>query len=456
MLKNTPSEHPQFGFFDLIQQLDLNHGLLALANAFNWQELETAFSELYSHTGRGAKPIRLMTGLLILKQLYNLSDDAVIEQWRMTPYFQAFCGETTFQTTQPCVSSQLSIFRKRIGTQGVERIFALSVELHGKAAEEKTVLVDTTVQEKNITYPTDTKLAIKIINRLNKLAKQHGIKQRRTFVKEIKALRLKSRHFRHPKVKGKARRALKRLRTIAGILHRELQRKLPAQALKEQEERFTLYQRVLNQSPKDKNKIYSLHEPDVYCVGKGKDHKPYEYGSKASVVSTLKSKIIIGVVSHDVHVHDSKTLEPALTHAHQHRETPIDLAVVDRGYRGAQQYVDTEVLLPKPPLKRDSEYQRQKKRTLCQKRAGIEPIIGHLKQDFRLSKCRLKGTDGDQINLLMAACAWNLRKWMAAFFLFKFRGVLFGICWIVDLAQPQFDEEVKIIAILFVVHKQDR
>jgi len=118
-----------------------------------------------------------------------------------------------------------------------------------------------------------------------------------------------------------------------------------------------LYQRVLNQSPKDKNKIYSLHEPDVYCVGKGKDHKPYEYGSKASVVSTLKSKIIIGVVSHDVHVHDPKTLEPALTHAHQHRETPIDLAVVDRGYRGAQQYVDTEVLLPKPPLKRDSEYQ---------------------------------------------------------------------------------------------------
>ena len=157
------------------------------------------------------------------------------------------------------------------------------------------------------------------------------------------------RHFRHPKVRGKARRALKRLRTIAFILLRELERKLPAHVLKELAEQFALYQRVLEQSPKDKNKIYSLHEPDIYCVGKGKDHKPYEYGRKASVVSTLKGKIIIGVVSHDEHVHDSKTLAPALTHAHQHRTTLIDLAVVDRGYRGSQQYFDTEVLLPKPP-----------------------------------------------------------------------------------------------------------
>ena len=126
------------------------------------------------------------------------------------------------------------------------------------------------MQEKAITYPTDSKLAIKIINRLNKLAKAEGVQQRRTFVKEVKSLRLACRHFRHVKRRGKAKRALKRLRTIAGILLRELQRKLPARVLAREAERFSLYEKVLNQQPKDKHKIYSLHEPDVYCVGKGR------------------------------------------------------------------------------------------------------------------------------------------------------------------------------------------
>ena len=102
------------------------------------------------------------------------------------------------------------------------------------------------------------------------------IQQRRTFVKEVKSLRLACRHFRHVKRRSKATKALKRLRTIAGILMRELTRKLPASVLAEQADRFALYQRVIDQRRKDKNKVYSLHESDVYCVAKGKDHKPYE------------------------------------------------------------------------------------------------------------------------------------------------------------------------------------
>ncbi len=124
--------------------------------------------------------------------------------------------------------------------------------------------------------------------------------------------------------------------------------------------------------------------------------------------------MIVGVVSHDEHDHDSKTLKAALTEAHTHRETSIRLAVVDRGYRGAKNKVDCEVLLPGPPLKRDNAYQRQKKRILCRKRSAIEPIIGHLKHDHRLLRSWLKGAEGDRINLLMAGCAWNLRKWMIA------------------------------------------
>lgn len=277
----------------------------------------------------------------------------------------------------------------------------LSIALHGDASEETTVLVDTTVQEKAITYPTDSKLAIKIINRLNKLAKKQGIKQRRTFVKETKSLRLACRHFRHVTRRGKAKKALKRLRTIAGILLRELQRKLPENIIHAEAERFALYERVLAQKPRGKNKVYSLHEPDIYCVGKGKDHKPYEYGRKASVVSTLDRQVIIGVASHDEHTHDSRTLKSALGEAMHFHENPIELAVVDRGYRGAKNKVTAQVLLPSAPLKRDSEQQRQIKRRLCQRRAAIEPIIGHLKQDYRLSRNWLKG-----VKVMRLTCLW--------------------------------------------------
>ena len=243
----------------------------------------------------------------------------------------------------------------------------MSVKIHGRLSEETTVLVDTTVQEKAITYPTDIKLAIKISNHLKKLAKALGIKQKRTYVKEIKSLRLACRHFRHVKVRAKAKKALRRLHTIAGILIRELERKLSPSMLEAQLENFKLYRKVLSHKPKDKNKIYSLHEPYIYCIGKGKDHKPYEYGRKTFVVSTLKSQAIVGVESHDDHEHDSNTLKSALQSAHEFREKDIKLAVVDRGYRGSKKKVDTEVLLPSPPLKRDTVYQRQKKRILCRK-----------------------------------------------------------------------------------------
>ena len=194
----------------------------------------------------------------------------------MNPYYQVFCGETSFQNGVPCHSTELVKFRQRLGGSGIEKLFALSVRLHGQSAEESTVLVDTTVQEKAITYPTDSKLAIKIINRLNKLATDEGIQQRRTFVKEVNSLRLACRHFRHVKRRAKAKRALRRLRTIAGALLRELQRKLPQSVLAREADRFALYEKVLAQQPKDKNKIYSLHEPEVYiflAYGKQRDQR---------------------------------------------------------------------------------------------------------------------------------------------------------------------------------------
>jgi transposase, IS5 family len=413
MKKPSPtSNQPSFLFADLLDQLNPKHPLLLLAKQLPWDFLEQEFSPLYAAVGRPAKPIRLMVGLCLLKHMENLSDEAVVRNWVQNPYYQAFCGETEFQWQFPCDPTDLIYFRKRIGAAGFEKILAASIALHGAAVLEDEVCVDTTVQEKNITFPTDAKLYRKIIVRCWRIAHEHGIALSRTYAKEVKQRRLELRFGQHPKKRVIARKAQQRLKTIAGRLLREIQRKLPADVLVHYAEDFALYQRVLNQKRADKNKIYSLHEPHVYCMSKNKEHKRYEFGTKVSITTTRDSKIILGALAFDSNVYDGHTLPAVIDQIKRLLGRVPSVAITDRGYRGRKKVGETKIVTPCTAPNIQDDKLREEARRRFRLRAGIEPVIGHLKSDHRLKRNFLKGFVGDQINVLLAAAAFNLRKWI--------------------------------------------
>jgi IS5 family transposase len=386
------------------------HPLCTLTKRIPWKEIEHHFSGLYAHTGRPAKPIRLMVSLLILKQLYDLSDESMVDRWVENPYFQFFSGETVFQWSFPCHPTDLVYFRKRIGEEGVQKIFQVSIDLHGNKAKEKEVVVDTTVQEKNITFPTDTKLYKRIIEHCVSIAEKEAIELRQSYRRTTKKLLLAQRFRNHPKNRKKARAAQRKLKTIAGRLVRELERKLPASSLGRYAQEISIFQKILAQKQKSTNKIYSIHEPQVYCISKGKDHKKYEYGSKASIVVTKRSGIIVGAVHFSTNIYDGHTLSDTLIHTTELVGRRPTVAICDRGYRGKSTIDGTTIEIPNNPGKRASEYEKRKARKRFRRRAGIEPIIGHLKSDYRLMRNYLKGSLGDSINLMLAATAFNLKK----------------------------------------------
>jgi IS5 family transposase len=413
---SPPDNQPSFLFPNLLDQLNPKHPLLQLAKRLPWGFLEQEFSPLYATVGRPAKPIRLMVGLCLLKHMENLSDEAVVRSWVQNPYYQVFCGETEFQWQFPCDPTDLIYFRKRIGANGFEKILAASIMLHGAAAHEAEVCVDTTVQEKNITFPTDAKLYRKIIMRCWRIARAHGITLSRTYAKEVKQRRLELRFGQHPKKRALARKAQQRLKTIAGRLLREIQRKLPVEVLGRYAENFALYLRVLNQKRADKNNIYSLHEPHVYCMSKGKEHQRYEFGTKVSITTTRDSKIILGALAFDSNVYDGHTLPAVMEQIQRLLGRAPDVAITDRGYRGRKKVGVTKIVTPYTSPNSPDHELRELARLRFRQRAGIEPVIGHLKSDHRLKRNFLKGFLGDQINVLLAAAAFNFRKWMRLIF----------------------------------------
>lgn len=412
MLGKSPNQNQTNLFRPILKQIvNPRHELVLLSAEIDWSYFEKEFSSLYSNTGQPSLPVRMSVGLLILKQLYDLGDETVVDAWIQNPYFQYFCGSQYFQWEKPCDPSDLVHFRKRIGEAGVQKIFKQSVNLHSsKVSKCNTVLVDTTVQEKNITYPTDVKLHQKIIKQCNEIADDNNLELRQSYKRTTKKLLVENRFSTHPKRKKKANKAKKKLRTIAGRLTRDVERKLLSVGkLDYYKEKIDLFYKILAQKKSDKNKIYSIHEPEVSCIAKGKVHKPYEFGTKTSIAALPKHNIIVGVACFKGNPHDSKTLDETLNHVLQICNKEFKKAAVDRGYRGNKYWNGTEVIIPGNDTKL-TKYQRREKRKTCKSRAAIEPIIGNMKSKYRLGRNYLKGFIGDQINALMAAASINFKS----------------------------------------------
>ena len=410
MLQSIKKDGQRSLFFSLEDSLNPHHPLYILAHQVDWDMFERAFTPLYClDNGTPAKPIRLMVGLLILKHVRNLSDESVVEQWAENNYYQYFCGNQEFTPCQPCASSELVHFRKRIGERGIELIFKESIRLNGKDGREEHLSADTTVQEKNITFPTDTKLQHKIIKKCRQIAQKSGIVLRQTYTRTLKKLLLDLRLSRHPKNKNKAVKARRKIKTIAGRLVRELERKLPSTHPFILD--LTLFQQVLQQTKQSKNKIYSLHEPQVQCISKGKEQKKYEFGNKVSILYTQNTGVIVGALAFK-NQYDGHTLEPALEQYERLLGKQPKTVTADRGYKGSATINHTDVQTPKPFSKKLSQYQQQKKKKSFRRRAAIEPIIGHVKSDHRLSRNYYKGEFGDAINVMLAAAGFNFKRIM--------------------------------------------
>ena len=417
MLGKLPEKGQRDLFRPMLKDfIDMRHELVLLAEKIDWSYFEKEFEPLYSQRGAPSVPIRLMVGCLMLKHLYNLGDERIPEFWVRDVYFQYFCGGEFFEHEFPFDPSDFVHFRNRVGEEGIGKIFAYSVHLHGKKmpGQAKFVLSDTTVQENNTTFPTDAKLCKKVIDKCNAIAEKEGIKQRQRYTRESKQLLRNTYNGKHPKRVKQANKAKRRLKTIANTQLRELERKMHQSQTKQYEKELSLYKRAVNQQKTDKNKIYSLHKPFTRCIAKGKAHKQYEFGNKVGMITTGRKgrKIITAIKAFLENPYDGDTIDPLLAQMEENKVKLPDELIYDRGGKGRRQIKGVTIITPEKPKSKDTLYQKRQKRNKCRARAAIEPIFGHLKKDFRMEQNYLWGEKGIQINAYMAATAWNLKKMM--------------------------------------------
>ncbi|MEW6748018.1 MAG: IS5 family transposase [Planctomycetota bacterium] len=401
----------------LVDLIDLRHELVKLAGLIDWEFFEKEWAGFFpSSTGRPATSPRLVAGLLYLQHAFRLSDEAVVARWIENPYYQHFTGETFFQHRPPIDPTSLIRWRKRIGEEGVEWMLTKTIEAGRKsgAVEQKAlddVAVDTTVMEKNIAHPTDSRLYERARAQLVELAGEAGIELRQSYARLAPRLAAQVGRYAHAKQFKRMRKALRTLKGYTGRVLRDLRRQLdeiPEGPLRERVlDKLVLVSRLLRQTSKDRGKIYALHEPQVDCISKGKARVRYEFGTKVSVATTLDGGFVVGMRALPGNPYDGHTLAEALEQVAILTDHPPKRAVVDRGYKG-HGVTAVQVLISgtrrglTPALAR-----------LLRRRSSIEPEIGHMKTDGRLARCFLKGTHGDALFAVLCGCGHNIRKILA-------------------------------------------
>ena len=423
-----PRERRETGQNDLFkarldQIIAMSHPRVQLAHQIDWRFLEQKFGAVYSD-GPGSPPLstRLMAGLSILKYSENLSDERLCEIWAENPYFQYFCGEEFFQHKLVFDRSSLTRWRQRMGEDRLNALIQESLAVAAKTkalkpSELSAVVVDTTVQPKNVAHPTDAKLLNRARDRLVRLARKHGMALRQSYARVGKLALIKQQRYAHAKQFKRAKKCLRRLKTYLGRVMRDISRKIAGD--KSLKAVFalplSLSYRVLTQKKRQNApKVYALHAPEVECIGKGKAHKPYEFGVKVSLATTVApskgGQFILHAKALPGNPYDGHTLKTVLPGIEAMTGATLARILADAGYKGHNAPEEHTFKVYTQGQKRGvtAAIRRQFKR-----RAAVEPVIGHCKEEHRMGRNFLAHRDGDAINAVLAAAGYNFRRLLA-------------------------------------------
>src|ERR1700728_3981151 len=403
----------------LDQIIDMKHALVQLAGKIDWAWIDEEIAPLYSDKGRPGIETRFVVGLLLLKHIYGLSDEGVCERWVHDPYFQHFTGEAFFQHAFPHERSDLSHWRKRFGDR-LKLLLAESLRVaHDTGAlrtrDLKRVTVDTTVQPKAITFPTDAKLLHAAMEGLNRLVRKHGVRLRQSYRRIAKRAAMMAGRYAHAQQFKRHHRQLRLLKSRLGRVIRDIRRKIEGRPELETifEAPLARAAQIRSQQQRQRGwKLYSFHAPEVECIGKGKASAPYEFGVKASIVTTNSrvpgGQFVLHAKALPGNPYDGHTLGGIIEATEKLIGCPIERAYVDKGYRGHTTERPRRVFISGQKRGVFGIIERELRR-----RSAIEPIIGHMKSDGHLGRCYLKGREGDAINVILTAVGHNLRRILA-------------------------------------------
>ena len=404
--------------------IDLGHPLARLAGEIDWGFLDGRFSSVCQPgPGQPGLPTRLVAGLFILKHMHNLSDEVLCARWIENPYYQYFCGELSFCHQLPFDRSSITRWRQRLGEEQLVALIQESLSVAHKTGALETkdlqrVVVDTTVQPKAIAHPTDARLMHRALEKLVRLAQREAVPLRQSYRRVAKRAAIMVGRYTHAHQFKRARRALKFLRTRLGRVIRDINRKIEGRP--ELEARFgrllDLAVKVRHQDHRQRGpKVYSLHAPEVECIGKGKARAPYEFGCKVSIATPVTSPKGGQFVLHAKALHgnpfDGHTLGPVITDLEKLTGVETRRIHVDKGYRGHTHPHKFRVWISGQVRRVTAAIRREMKR-----RAAVEPVIGHVKAEHRMDRNYLKGRDGDRMNAVLAAAGYNfglLLRWLA-------------------------------------------